>query len=116
MITLLTTTSLLVAPTSGIALANRLGVEVGEARREPLRLLLRVVLVDLAFLLLDDRRDDDVVRAEQLHLLEDLLLGAVADREHRDHRRDAEQDAERREARAQLVVPDRLGRGAAAEQ
>ena len=69
-----------------------------------------VVLVDLAFLLLDDRRDDDVVRAEELHLREDLLLGAVADREHRDHRRDAEQDAERRQARAQLVVRHRLGR------
>ena len=43
---------------------------------------------------------------------EDLLLGAVADGEHRDDRRDAEEDAERREARAQLVVRHRLGRGA----
>ena len=76
-------------------------------------LLRRRIVVDLPFFLLDDRRDDDVVRAEQLHLLEDLLLGAVADREHRDHRRDAEQDAERREAGAQLVVRDRFGRRAA---
>ena len=44
---------------------------------------------------------------------EDLLLGAVADGEHGDHRRDAEQNAERREARAQLVVRHRLGGGAA---
>ena len=39
--TLLTTTSLLVAPTSGIVVLDRLRVEIREARREPLRLLLR---------------------------------------------------------------------------
>src|SRR5262249_45166940 len=47
---------------------------------------------------------------------EDLGLGALSDREHRDHRRDAEQDAERRERRAQLVVPHRLDGGAHRER
>ena len=50
-----------------------------------------------------------------LHLLEDLLLGAVADGQHRDDRRDAEQNAERREAGAELVVRNRFSRGAAGE-
>src|SRR6185437_15708954 len=87
-----------------------------EARRESLGLLLRIrIVVDLALGLLDDRRDDDVVRAEEFHLREDLLLRAGADRQHRDHRRHTEQDAERREARAQLVVRNGFRRRAGAE-
>jgi hypothetical protein len=93
-----------------------LGVQIVEARRVFLRLLLRVVLLVLALFLLHDGRDDDVVGAQQLHLREDLLLGTVADGEHRDHGGDAEEDAERREAGAQFVVHHGLGRDAPAEQ
>jgi hypothetical protein len=80
-----------------------------EARREALLLLVAFVLGFL-FLLLDDRLDDEVVRAEQLHLGENLLLGALSDREHRDHRRDAEQNAERCQPGTHPVVRDRVER------
>ena len=46
------------------------------------------------FLLLDKRADDDVVRAEQSHLLEDLLLSAATNGEHGDDGCHAEQDTE----------------------
>src|SRR5438270_4099682 len=45
------------------------GVEIREPGGEALGFLL-VVLVDLPFLLLHDGRDDDVVGAEESHLLE----------------------------------------------
>ena len=93
---------------------HRLRVGVGEAGGVLLHLAGRLLL-GLPFLLLDQRRDHDVVGAEQPHLLQDLLLGALADGEHRDHRGHAEQDAERSEAGAELVVPHRLQRGAKPE-
>ena len=40
-----------------------------------------------------DRRDHNIICAEKAHLLEDLLLGTLSDREHGDDRRDAEQNA-----------------------
>ena len=71
---------------------DALAVEIREARREPLRFLL-IVLVDLAFLLFDDRCDDDIIGAEEAHLLENLLFGALADGKHGNDGRDAEEDA-----------------------
>ena len=65
--------------------------------------------------LFDAVHHDDVVRAKQLHLRENFLLGAIADRKHRDHRRDAEQNSERRKSRAKLVVNDCLGSRLTAE-
>ena len=43
--------------------------------------------------LFDDRRDDDIIGAEEAHLLENLLFGAVADGKHGNDGRDAEEDA-----------------------
>ena len=86
---------------------DRLGVALRQARRELLRFL-RALVLRLLLLLLDERRDYDVVRAEELHLLEDLGLGALADGQHGDHRGDAEQDAERSEGGAERVVANRL--------
>src|SRR5438067_392297 len=64
-----------------------------EPGREALLLLATVIWLDLLLLLLDQRRDHDVVGAEETHLLENLLLRARADREHRDDGRDAEENA-----------------------
>ena len=61
------------------------------------------------------RADDDVARAEPLDQRERLLLRAGADRQHRDHRADAEHHAEHRQRRAQLVLA-RGSRGAVDER
>src|SRR5688572_103588 len=91
-------------------------VLVGETRREFLDLLLVLVVLRRPLLLLDQRGDDDVVGAQQAHLLEDLLLGTLADGEHRDDGCDAEEDAQRGEAGAQLVVADGIDGDAHTEQ
>ena len=57
-----------------------------------------------------------LLEPSRLHLLEDLLLGALADGEHGDHRRDAEENPERRQAGAQFVVRHRAHGNAHAEQ
>jgi hypothetical protein len=72
---------------------DRLRIALGEAGRELLRLL-RSLVLRLLLLLLHERRHDHVVGAEELHLLEDLRFGPLADREHRDDGRDAEQNAQ----------------------
>jgi len=58
------------------------------------------------------REDQHQVRAEVLQLLAHALLRAAADREHRDHRRDADDHAEHRQRRSQLVDAQRLQRDA----
>ncbi len=73
------------------------------------------MVVGGALVLLHERRDHHVVRAEQAHLLEDFTLGALSDREHRNHGGDAEQDAQRGERSPQLVVLHRFDRRAHAE-
>ena len=93
---------------------DRLGVRVGEAGRE-LRHLLLGLVIGGALVLLHERRDHHVVRAEQAHLLEDFPLGALPDREHRNDGGDAEQDAQRGEGSAQLVVLHGFDRRAHAE-
>ena len=76
----------------GNHLGNTRGVEIGEAGSEALRLLL-VVFVDLCLFLFHERRDHNIVCAEEAHLLEDFLLGAVADGEHGNDGRDTEENA-----------------------
>ena len=92
-----------------------LRVGVGEARRIFLDLL-GVLLLGGSFFLLHQRDDHLVVGAEQSHLRQNLGFGSFADRQHRDHRGDPEENAERGERGPQLVVLDRLDRGAQAEE
>ncbi len=54
-------------------------------------------------------QDDDQVRAEAPDLLVDPGLRARADRDHRDHRADADDDAEHGQDAAQLVHAERAG-------
>ena len=101
------------AATSGIVAANGFGVEIREAGRESLGCFFEFGSVSTLPSFCSTIGVMTMLFApSSLHLLENFLLGAVADREHRDDRRDAEQNAERREPRAQLVVGDRLSRGA----
>ena len=51
-----------------------------------------LVFLQLAFFLLRHRLDNDVVGAEQLHLLQDLLLCALADCQHGNDRGNAKND------------------------
>ena len=77
--------------------------------REVLRLRARALQTTLALV---RRRDGDEVRAQREDGVLHLLRRAVADGDHRDHRRDADDHAEHRERRTQLVHHERLQRGA----
>ena len=56
------------------------------------------------------RIDEEQVRAEAVDLAADALRRAARERGHDDDRRDADEDAEHRERRAQLVADDRRER------
>ena len=58
-------------------------IAYGKTRREFLFFLLVLAFFDLFFFLLDDRFDYDVIYANEFYLIEDLLLRAIPDREHR---------------------------------
>ena len=89
---------------AGHRLLDRLDV----ALRQPDRLLADLLQL---FGLERLRADHDVARAELVDQRERLLLGAGADRQHRDHRADAEHHAEHRQRRAQLVLAEAAERG-----
>ena len=73
--------------------ANRLGVEIGQAGRE-FTGLLGVGVFGLLFFLLDNWRDNDIVRAKEPHLIENLAFGAFANGEHRNDGRYTKQNSE----------------------
>ena len=59
---------------------------------------------------LEPERTISMLRAHRLERLLDPRLGARADRDHRDHRADADDDAERGQERAHLVAQERAHR------
>src|SRR5437867_4163641 len=98
-----------------------LGMDRGDARAElrlqrahvvegeVLRLRARALQSTLALV---RRRDGDEVRAQRQDRVLHLLRCAVADGDHGDHGRDADDHAEHRQRGAQLVHDERLQRGA----
>ena len=83
---------------------DRARVVVGQRRRRPAAEP-HAALRDIA------RGNDQEVGAEAADLRHHLLARAAADRDHRDHGRDADDDAEHGERAAQLVQPQRIERG-----
>jgi hypothetical protein len=92
---------------SGLILVNPgTVVAIREPRRELLLLFRSRSLLYFFFLLLDDRFDHDVVNPDKLDLLEDFLLRAITDREHRDDGCNTKDNPQRSQQRSDLVGSD----------
>jgi hypothetical protein len=78
----------------------------GEAWRKLFLVFLTNVVLNLLFLLFDNRLDDNIVDTDELYLIEKLFLSAISDGKHRDHSGNSENDTQCGEQRPNLVGND----------